>query len=54
MQILHFCFIAKNVLIFENICFEAIQNGSKSKCSKFEQRSVNKFLVAEKYKPCII
>ena len=23
-------------------------------CSRFEQRSVMKFLVAEKYKPCVI
>ena len=35
----------------KNICFEAIQNGSKSECSRLKQRSEIKFLVAEKCKP---
>ena len=37
----------------QNICFKAIQNGNKSN-SGFEQKSVFKFLLAEKCKPCEI
>ena len=33
---------------------EDIQNGGKSECSKLEQRSVIKVLLAEKCKPCEI
>ena len=47
-------FIAKNILISQKYLFEAIQNGNKSKYSRLEQRSVIKFLVAEKSKPCEI
>ena len=38
----------------KNIYFEANQNGDKSECSRLEQRSVIKFLVADKCKPCEI
>ena len=31
----------------KNICLNPIQNDGKSECSKLEQRSVMKFLVAE-------
>ena len=34
----------------KNICFEAIQNGCKSECTRFEQRSLIKFLMAKKGK----
>ena len=38
----------------KHICFEAIQNSGKSECSTLEQRSIMKFLLAEKWKPCEI
>ena len=43
-------FYSKNYFNLKNISFEVIPNGSKSECSRFEQRSVIKFLVAEKCK----
>ena len=38
----------------KNIFLETIQNSGKAECSKLEQRSVIKFIVAEKCKPCEI
>ena len=46
-------FIVKITLIFQK-CSEAIQNGSKSECSRLEQRLVIKFLMPEKCKLCEI
>ena len=43
--------MAKIIQSFKNICFEAIQNGSKSNRG-FEESSVVKFLVTEKCKLC--
>ena len=43
-------FIARIISISQNICFEVIQNGSKSN-RVLDQRSAIKFLVAEKCKP---
>ena len=38
----------------KNICFEPIQNVNKSSYSRLEQRSIIKFLLADKCKPCEI
>ena len=45
-------FTAKIILILQCICFEVVQNVSKSECSKLEQRFVINFLLAENCKPC--
>ena len=45
----------KKLFLFgKNICCETIQNGRKWECSRLEQRSVIRCLMAEKYKPCKI
>ena len=41
----------KIILSRKNIFFETIQIGDKSECSRFEQSSVIKSLLAEKCKP---
>ena len=40
-------------ILQKNISFKAIQNGSnQSECSRLEQRSVIKLVLADKCKPC--
>ena len=46
-----FFFFTVNIFWYAKICFDSIKNGERSECSKLEQRSVIKFLLAEKCKP---